>query len=313
MGNRVLVTGGAGFIGSNLTRALVEAGHGVAVLDNLSSGRRQNLNGLGVEFIEGDIRAMDMVQGAVRGSQWVFHLAAMVSVAESMSDPLGCYRTNLEGSLNVLQAARLEGVERVVLSSSCAVYGDQGGAVSEAAPTDPLSPYAASKLAMESAAYLYKRAYGLSTISLRYFNVYGPGQSRQSDYAAVIPIFIGKFIASDPIVIDGDGKQTRDFVFVEDVVRANLLAAEAESASDEPVNIGSGRVVSILDLVELLQRFFSESASVEHGPRRAGDIRSSLADVDKAEEALGYRAAIDLQAGLKATVEWFRSRERSEN
>lgn len=303
-----LVTGGAGFIGSNIVRGLLERGAQVRVLDDLSSGSRANLAGLEVEVIQADVCDREALAEAVEGVDWVFHLAAVVAVAESMEAPVRSYEVNALASLRVLEAARRAGVERVVLSSSCAVYGDVEGPVAETAPLVPLSPYAASKAAMEAAADLYARSYHLPTISLRYFNVYGPRQSPASDYAAVIPAFIGETLNGDAVTIHGDGHQTRDFVYVDDVVRANLLAAQAPQGVRGVFNIGSGQSISILDLAEELQRIFPEAPPPRHGPARPGDIRFSQADLTLAREALGYRPKTDFQAGLRATVEWFSSK-----
>jgi nucleoside-diphosphate-sugar epimerase len=299
-----LVTGGAGFIGSSVVRTLIDHQVEVQVLDNFSTGSHDNLAGQDIDIFEGDIRDPVMVAAAVHGMDLVFHLAAMVSVTESMADPVGAYQANLIGSVNVLEAARQQGVDRVVLSSSCAVYGDTTGPVAESAELQPLSPYAASKVAMERAADLYQRAYGLSTVSLRYFNVYGRRQRADSDYAAVIPLFINQMADSSPIQIDGDGHQTRDFVHVNDVAWANWLAA-SEPEANGVYNIGSGRSHSILDLAEDLQRIFPQAPSPAHGPAREGDIKHSEADLGRAS-ALGYRPRIALEDGLRATVEWFR-------
>jgi nucleoside-diphosphate-sugar epimerase len=299
-----LVTGGAGFIGSSVVRTLIDHQVEVQVLDNFSTGSHDNLAGQDIDIFEGDIRDPVMVAAAVHGMDLVFHLAAMVSVTESMADPVGAYQANLIGSVNVLEAARQQGVDRVVLSSSCAVYGDTTGPVAESAKLQPLSPYAASKVAMERAADLYQRAYGLSTVSLRYFNVYGRRQRADSDYAAVIPLFINQMADSSPIQIDGDGHQTRDFVHVNDVAWANWLAA-SEPEANGVYNIGSGRSHSILDLAEDLQRIFPQAPSPAHGPAREGDIKHSEADLGRAS-ALGYRPRIALEDGLRATVEWFR-------
>ncbi|MGA9531852.1 MAG: NAD-dependent epimerase/dehydratase family protein [Anaerolineales bacterium] len=300
-----LVTGGAGFIGSNLVRTLLDHNLTVRVFDNFSTGSRANLAGLEVDITKGDIREGEQIEAVVKGVDLVFHLAAMVSVEESMADPVGAYQANLIGSLNVLEACRSADVAQVVLSSSCAVYGNTSGPVSESAELQPLSPYAASKAAMERVAALYMTVYGLSTVCLRYFNVYGPRQRPDSDYAAVIPIFISRMAAGEPVRIDGDGQQTRDFVFVEDVARANWLAATVEGASGV-YNVGSGRSQSILDLAEDLQQIFPQAPAPAHGPARAGDIRYSEANLSRAS-ALGYHPHTALAAGLSATVEWFES------
>ncbi len=303
-----LVTGGAGFIGSHLVRGLLRRGHEVRVLDDLSSGARSNLQGLQVELIVGDVRDQAVVQRAVQGADWVFHLAALVSVPGSMDDPVGCYEINLTGSLNVLWAAHQAGVRRVVLASSAAVYGEAQGPVKEDAPKAPLSPYAASKLAMEAAGRLFTTAYDLPTVALRFFNVYGPLQPPDSPYAAAIPIFTQALLEGRTPVIFGDGLQTRDFVYVEDVVQANLLAAEREAAVGRVFNIGGGSSVSILGLIEVMRELIPGSPAPVHGPPRPGDIRSSQADISGAREALGYRPETALEAGLQKTVEWFRER-----
>ena len=311
--NIILVTGGAGFIGSHLVRALLERGDQVRVLDNLSTGAKANLAGLDVEFIEGDIRDTVAVQKSIKGVQTIFHLAAFISVAGSMEDPLACYDANLNGSLNVLMQASQAGMKRVVLASSAAIYGESESAVAENHPLNPQSPYAASKLAMEQAAKLFSQSFSLETVCLRYFNVYGPRQSPDSPYAASIPKFIQVMSAGEPATIHGDGHQTRDFVYVRDIVEAMLLAADGDSIDGRVFNIAGGKSVSIIELVEILQRFFPESPDPVFGPRRQGDLRSSEADVSSARGALGYRPRTDLQEGLGITVEWFRSRKEVES
>ena len=304
-----LVTGGAGFIGSHLVRLLVERGWSVRVLDDLSTGSRQNLAGTGAELIVGDIRDPQVVDRAAQGAGSVFHLAAMISVPESMAQPVECYRANVLGSLHVLEAARRAGAGRVVLSSSCAVYGDAGHPVDEASDTVPISPYAASKLAMEQAARMMALAFGLETVCLRYFNVYGPRQAPDSPYAAAIPIFIRTMRGGQAPVLHGDGLQTRDFVFVGDVARANLLAAEARVEPGSVFNIGSGRSVTIADLAGTLRALFPGIPEPAYGPPRPGDIRFSAGRIDRAEQALGYRPETALAKGLAATVEWARGAE----
>jgi UDP-glucose 4-epimerase len=310
---KALVTGGAGFIGSHLVRALLARGDQVCVLDDLSTGRQANLAGLDLKLIIGDVRDFVTVSEAMADVDLVFHQAAMISVPASMEDPLNCYAINLQGSLYVLWAAHQAGVSRVVLASSAAVYGETTGKVSETVPTSPLSTYATSKLAMEQAARLFTLSYDLPTVSLRYFNVYGPRQSPDSPYAAAIPIFIDAMLAGEAPEIYGDGQQRRDFVFVEDVVRANILASEQDGAIGGVFNIGGGNSISILDLVHTLQRFFPVAPSPTFGPPRAGDIRFSQADMTRAEKALGYRPKIDLEQGLHTTVQWFRASERRAN
>jgi len=301
-----LVTGGAGFIGSHLIRHLEGRGWAVRVLDDLSTGSRDNLAGTRADLRVGDIRDARAVDDAVRGAEVVFHLAAMISVPESMAQPAECYRSNVLGSLHILQAAHQAGTRKVVLSSSCAVYGDTGLPVDESAATSPISPYAASKLAMEQAARMMTLAFGLPTVCLRYFNVYGPRQAPDSPYAAAIPIFIRTMLAGEAPVILGDGRQTRDFVFVEDIARANLLAAEADVEPGAVFNIGSGRSVTIADLVQSLRRLFPGIPEPTFGPARVGDIRLSSGRIDRAQQVLGYRPETALSDGLAATVEWAR-------
>ena len=304
---KVLVTGGAGFIGSHIVRDLLDRGDQVRVLDNLSTGSKANLAGLNIDFIEGDIRDAAVAQESIKNVDAVFHLAAFISVAGSMEDPLACYDANLNGSLNVLMQADKAGVRRVVLASSAAVYGESESTVDENHPPNPLSPYAASKLAMEQAAKLFSQSFNLETVCLRFFNAYGPRQSPDSPYAAAIPKFIQVMSAGEPVTIHGDGRQTRDFVYVGDIVNAMLLAADGESIDGRVFNIAGGNSVSINKLVETLQRFFPETPDPVFGPPRQGDLLFSEADISLAERALGYRPRIDLQAGLGITVEWFRA------
>ncbi|MGH2619186.1 MAG: NAD-dependent epimerase/dehydratase family protein, partial [Anaerolineales bacterium] len=244
---RVLVTGGAGFIGSHLVERLLVEGHSVRVLDNLSTGHHGPGSENGVEFIQGDVRDRATVEASLDRVDQVFHLAAQVSVPASIQAPVECYEVNLTGSLQVLDASREAGVKRVVLASSAAVYGDFFGPVSETTPPAPLSPYAASKLGMEQAAKLFTDSFGLPTVCLRFFNVYGPRQAPDSQYAAVIPGFIQAGLVQEPMVIHGDGQQRRDFLFVADAVEACLLAAPREQPNGGIVNIGGGGSVTIQD------------------------------------------------------------------
>lgn len=299
-----LVTGGAGFIGSHLVRALINQGYRVRVLDDLSSGRQANLEGVPADLVVGSIGQRDLVRRVMEGVELVFHLGAFVSVPESMVDPVRAYEVNVIGSLNVLLEAHSAGVRRAVLSSSCAIYGNVEGPVSERAEPNPQSPYAGSKLAMEGLAKIFNDTYGLPTVCLRYFNIYGPRQSPDSPYAAVIPIFIKALLTGSPPTIDGDGLQTRDFVYVEDVVKANLLAAQPGKDPGGVYNIAGFGSVNILELSDQLRRIIPDSPDPIFGPSRLADIRHSLAVQERAEAALGYRPDITLERGLQLTVQW---------
>lgn len=316
---KVLVTGGAGFIGSHLVRALLEAGNFVRVLDNFSSGHIDNLPQDGevdkgrLEIFEADIRKNDQVIEAVDGVEIVFHQAAFVSVPQSMQDPQTCYDVNIQGTLNLLEAARRAGVKRVVIASSCAVYGDRGGTelsqlpIPEIAPLAPLSPYAASKQVTEVYAGLFTRVYGLPIVTLRYFNVYGPRQSPHSDYAAVIPLFIRQFLERKPVTVYGDGNQKRDFVYVGDVVRANLLASVNANGSGEAFNICTRRETSLLDLLDELTGLLPGAPEPRFEAPRTGDIYRSQGDPSYASRVLGFDAQVTLTQGLANTIEWMRN------
>jgi len=316
---RALVTGGAGFVGSHVAYGLVNAGHQVFVLDDFSGGshekRRLVEQGAAdargpvtgrLELIEGRIQDWRAVRAAARGIDVVFHLAAMVSVPASLESSSYCYEVNLNGSLNVLAAAKEAGAKKVVLASSAAVYGESSQPVAENAISKPLSPYAASKWAMEQAARMYDEVYGLPTVCLRYFNVYGPRQRPDSMYAAVIPAFIDAMLGAREATIHGDGEQRRDFVHVDDVVRANLLAAESDKAIGKVLNISGGEAVTVNELAGILQDIIPEAPAPVHGPSREGDIYFSEAVIEQAWRALGYRPEVALVDGLRSAVEWFR-------
>lgn len=303
---KTLVTGGAGFIGSHIVDALLARGDSVRVLDDFSSGSRANLAAAlqDIELIEASLLDETALAGALSGVELVFHQAAFVSVPASLEDPAACFESNVQGTINLLEGARKAGVGRVVLASSTAVYGARAELpLSEDDPAEILSPYAASKLINEQLAALYTRAFNLPVVSLRYFNVYGPRQSPASEYAAVVPRFIERMAANKPAEIYGDGRQTRDFVFVGDVQRANLLAAVAADAPGRAFNICSGRETSLLDLVDVLARIFPDAPPPQFGDVRPGDVARSMGDPELAAKLLGFRAQVGLQQGLERTVE----------
>jgi UDP-glucose 4-epimerase len=302
---RVLVTGGAGFIGSNLVRALLEHGDEVRVLDNFSTGNRDNLEGLDVEVIEGELRSYERVHNAVRGSEVVFHLGALGSVPRSVQDPLTSSAVNIEGTLNVLLAARDEGVRRVVYSSSSSVYGTRRELpVSEGQPPDPLSPYGVAKLAAERYCVSFSRVYeSFQTVVVRYFNVFGPRQSPFSQYAAVIPLFITAIAAGKPVRIEGDGEQRRDFTYVSNVVDGTIRAADAEGANGQIFNVAASSPVSVNQVADAIGAILDKPVVKEAAPARAGDIRDSWADVTRAREVLGWEPAVGFDDGLRLTAE----------
>ncbi|MEX1047536.1 MAG: SDR family oxidoreductase [Actinomycetota bacterium] len=309
-----LVTGGAGFIGSNLVQALVERGDRVRVLDDLSTGRTENLAQFSseqVQFMNGDVRDAATVLEAMRDVKAAFHQAAIPSVARSVKDPRATHMANVTGTLNVLMAARDEHVERVVFASSSSVYGNaERMPVSEDLPTHPLSPYGVSKLAGEAYASAFHHSFGLATVSLRYFNVFGPNQNPTAEYAAVVPRFISATMDDEPATIYGDGEQARDFTFVGDVVAANLLAAEAgEKALGKVINVAYNGRHSVNDLLQTIQGLVpGDHLEPQREPPRVGEIRTSQADISKAEEVLGYRPKFSFEEGLRMTVEWFAER-----
>jgi len=302
---RVLVTGGAGFIGSHLTEALVARGDQVRVLDNFSSGTPRNLSDVEsrIELVKGDLRNRADLMEALQDSEVVFHEAAFVSVPESIENPGDCFDINVSGVVGLLEAARQAGARRIVLASSAAVYGARADfPLREKGFTDCRSPYATSKRFNENLATLYTQTYQLPVVALRYFNVYGPRQSPTSEYAAVIPRFIERLKASRAPIVYGDGKQTRDFVYVADVVRANLLAAESEGAAGQIINICSGTETNLLDLLDVLRSIFPQAPAAELVATRLGDLRRSVGDPSLAAELLGFRIQIPLDEGLKRCV-----------
>jgi UDP-glucose 4-epimerase len=303
--NRALVTGGGGFIGSNLVRRLLERSVEVRVLDNFSTGNRDNLDGLDVEIVEGELRSYERVHNAVRGVDVVFHLGALGSVPRSVQDPLTSSAVNVEGTLNVLLAARDAGVGRVVFSSSSSVYGTRRELpVTEDAPPDPLSPYGVAKLAAERYCVAFSRVYErFESVVVRYFNVFGPRQSPHSQYAAVIPLFITAIASGEPIQINGDGEQRRDFTYVSNVVDGTIAAAEAPDGNGRIFNLAASSPVSVNEVAATIGRILDREVAVRHAPPRQGDIRDSWADVSAAKQALGWAPTVDLEDGLRRTVE----------
>lgn len=307
-----LVTGGAGFIGSHLVEGLLKQGRKVLILDNFSSGKPENVKSLldgfkgSIEMVEGDIRDQALCAALAGRSEVVYHLAAIPSVQYSVDFPIEVNSVNVEGTLSVFQAARKGAVKTVVFASSCAIYGDSENLpLSESEPPRPMSPYAVSKLTDETYAKVFSEIFGFSSTALRFFNVFGPRQNPSSDYAAVIPRFVTRMLEGKPPIIYGDGEQSRDFIYVENVVAANLAAARAVGQGIN-VNIGTGRSRTLNQVVSILNRILKTDFEPEYQEARAGDIRDSEARVLAAEELIGFTPAIDFEEGLRRTVESFR-------
>lgn len=310
MATTYLVTGGAGFIGSHIAAALLERGERVRVFDNMLAGRKINLAALGgrAEFIEGDVRDYAALAEAMKGVEVVFHQGAIASVPRSIADPAGSLEINVTGTQNVLLAAREQGVRRVVYASSSAVYGDAPTLPKrEDLPTNTLSPYAVHKLAGEMLCEVFTRIYGLETVALRYFNVFGPRQDPASEYAAVIPRFLTMLLEGKRPVVFGDGEQTRDFVYIANVVQANLKAAVAPAAVGRAMNIGCGERISLNEVLRLAGELLGITVEAEYRPARPGDVRDSVADISLARDLLGYQPEISLRAGLTRTLEAIRA------
>ena len=304
----ILVTGGAGFIGSHIARSLAENGERVRVLDNLSSGRSDNLAGIAgeIEVIEGDLRDAEVVARAVDGCEVVYHQAAVPSVPRSVADPRTSLDAGITGTLNVLLAARDRGARRVVFASSSSIYGDTPVMPKQEDMTPkPLSPYAISKLSAEQLCGVFTRLYGLETVALRYFNVFGPNQDPASEYAAVIPKFIAAVAAGERPTIFGDGEQSRDFTYIANVVDANLRAAAVPEASGRVFNIASGRAITVNRMLALVGELLGKSAEADYTDPRPGDIRDSLADISAARDVLGYDPEVSFEDGMAMTVAAF--------
>ena len=312
MSSLFLVTGGAGFIGSHVAGRLLADGHRVRVLDKFSTGSRANLDfgaahAAHLDVVEGDIRDLSTVEAASRGVDVVFHQAAMRSVPRSVKDPLGANDNNVTGTLNVLEAARRAGARRVVYASSSSVYGDRPDLPKREDQTPaPVSPYAVSKAAGEQYAAVWSRLYGVETVGLRYFNVFGPKQDPASEYAAVIPRFILWALQRAPLEVHGDGTQSRDFTYIDNVVEANLLAGRSPDATGEVFNVGCGSRVSLLAIIASLERLVGRPLQRNHTPGRAGDVAHTLADVSKAKRLLGYTPLVTFDDGLQRTFEFFK-------
>ena len=307
----VLVTGGGGFIGSHLAARLASLGHSVRILDNFATGRRSNVLALGgeIELVEGDIQSYERVHNAVAGCEVVFHQAALPSVPRSVADPLTSNATNVTGTLNVLLAARDAGVRRVIFASSSSVYGaaKELPKREDMAPL-PVSPYAVAKLACEGYCRSFGEVYGLETVALRYFNVFGPNQDPRSQYAAVVPNFITAVLTNQPPTIFGDGEQSRDFTYVENVVEANMLAMDADVAPGRVYNVACGQAVTLNQLFAELRELVDSDLEPVYAPPRAGDVRHSLADLTRTRQDLGYEPSVELREGLSRSVKSLRDR-----
>ncbi len=305
---KFLVTGGAGFIGSNLTQTLLEGGHTVRVLDNMATGREENLSEVidSIEYIDGDIRVTDTVKRAVTGMDYVIHLAALGSVPRSVADPATTHDVNATGTLNVLIASKEAGVRRVVCASSSSVYGDTPVLPKEESMnTAPMSPYAVSKLTAEQYCRVFHMVYGLETVAMRYFNIYGRRQDPHSQYSAVIPKFIDALLKGEAPTIHGDGEQSRDFTYVDDCNQANYKACITEGAGGSYMNIGAGGRTSINELYEKIRAGLNVEISALHSDPRAGDVKHSHADISKATATIGYAPQFNIESGIEATLKWY--------
>jgi len=308
---KYLITGGAGFIGSNLARFLLQRGHQVVILDNFSTGKHENLVDIRdrITLIEGDIRDRSSVNQAIEDCCAVFHQGALGSVPRSISDPVTSHDVNVNGTITVLESAREHGVKRVVFASSSSAYGDQPvSPKQEDMPVQPISPYASSKVAGEAYMQAYASVFGMETVSLRYFNVFGPRQDPLGAYAAVIPAFISKLLKSESPIVFGDGEQSRDFCFIENVCQANWLAANApaENCDGKPINIACFESVSLNQILQKLQQLLSTNIATVYQPVRIGDVRHSLADISRAKTKIGYEPLVRFDEGLEKAISWYR-------
>ena len=304
-----LVTGGAGFIGSHLTEELVRRGHRVRVADSLITGKRSNLDHIsGVEFLEGDMADLAFARTAADGCDYVLHQAAIPSVPRSVKDPITSNRANVDGTLNALVAARDAGVKRLVFAGSSSAYGDTPTLPKrEDMPSNPLSPYALQKVVGEQYLQMFTRLYGLETVAIRYFNVFGPRQDPGSPYSGVISVFATALLENRPPTIYGDGEQTRDFTYVANVIDGVLRACEAPAASGEVINVATGGRISLNTLFAEMRKLIGSDVEPEYAETRAGDVRDSQADISKARRILGYQPTVSFEDGLEKTVEWYRT------
>ncbi|MBN1349387.1 SDR family oxidoreductase [candidate division KSB1 bacterium] len=302
---KILVTGGCGFIGSHIVEALHQKNE-VIVFDNLKSGFQKNIEPFNVKFVEGDVRNAELLRISLKDVNTIYHLAALISVPESMEKPVETVEINTIGTLNVLEAARINGVRNIVLSSSAANYGDNPVVPKiETMLPEPKSPYAITKLDGEYYFNMYRNEFGINAVSLRYFNAFGPRQDPNSQYAAAIPIFVAKALQNQDIIIFGDGEQTRDFIFVKDVVQANLLAAEK---GGDLFNVAYGKKITINQLADKIIRITGSCSKINHGPVRPGDVKHSMADNSKITRQLGFKQAYDFDKALETTIEYFAER-----
>ncbi len=304
-----LITGGAGFIGCHIVEELVKRGEKVRVFDNFSTGKIENISDFKdkIEIIKGDIRNFNDIEKAVRGVDYVLHQAAMRSVPKSVDDPLGANDNNITGTLNVLLASKKAGVKKVVYASSSSVYGDcKVFPQKETFLPSPISPYAVSKLAGEYYAVMFSKTFSLPTVSLRYFNVFGPKQPPESQYSAVIPKFIESALRKEPLEVHWDGKQSRDFTYVKNVVEANIMAALSSKSNGKVYNVACGTTISLLEIIKIIEKTLGYKVEKKFMPKRAGDVRKTWADISLIKKDLGYKISVGFEEGLVKTIEWFK-------